>query len=126
MAIVAYHFSIRLKYLLHHLRSSRLDVRGWAGAHLGYRRHGKPRGQDGSCLVELHLVLIREVLLLEHRSTVLSDEGVHLDMREEESMWEVKNRKGGDGGDVGRDEAVDGAQGSLVFASGVSSLRLVT
>jgi hypothetical protein len=77
-------------------------------------------------LVKLHLVLVREVLLLEHRPTVLSDKGVHLDIREEESMWEAKNGEGGDGGDVGRVEAVDGAQGSLLFASGVSCLRLVT
>lgn len=50
------------------------------------RRHGKLEGQAWCWLVELHLVFFRIVLLLEHRSAVLGDESIHLELQQRSDL----------------------------------------
>ena len=50
---------------------------------MSYRRHSELERQAWCWLIEFHLVLLRVVLLLEHRLAVLCDEGIHLD------VWEM-------------------------------------
>lgn len=81
-----------IRYISEELCSSGLLVNRWVCAYLSYRRHGEPRRQDRSC-IQLHLVIVREILLLEHGPTVLSDESIHLGCLIKRGCGEVGDRQ---------------------------------
>lgn len=72
--------------MLQSSRSSREVQRGRCDTYLCNRRHGKLEGQAWCWLVELHLVFFRIVLLLEHRSAVLGDESIHLELQQRSDL----------------------------------------
>ena len=72
--------------MLQSSRSSREVQKGRWETYLCNRRHGKLEGQAWCWLVELHLVFFRIVLLLEHRSAVLGDESIHLELQQRSDL----------------------------------------